>query len=99
MTAHNAKPMPAGTRFGRLVIIREADAIVDGKGGRRRAFTCRCDCGNETTLAGSTLRAGHSKSCGCLFSDTHRARTLRLGQRKSVYASDPVVIDEELPGY
>jgi len=96
MTAHNAKPMPAGTRFGRLVIIREAEALVDKKGGRRRAFTCKCDCGNETTLAGSTLRAGHSKSCGCLFTDTHRARMLK-GHHKSIYASDPVSIDDELP--
>ena len=66
MTAHNAKPMPAGTRFGRLVIIREADAIVDKKGGRRRAFTCKCDCGNEKVVKATDFTRWKVKTCGKL---------------------------------
>lgn len=28
---------------------------------------CRCDCGSETEVLGSRLRAGEVKSCGCLY--------------------------------
>lgn len=31
-------------------------------------WKCKCECGNEITVAGSHLRSGHTKSCGCLKS-------------------------------
>lgn len=27
---------------------------------------CKCDCGNFTRVTGSALRAGNTRSCGCL---------------------------------
>ena len=27
---------------------------------------CRCDCGKEVVVVGSSLRRGNTKSCGCL---------------------------------
>jgi hypothetical protein len=51
-----------GQRFGRLRVLRRAEN--DKSGGAR--FLCVCDCGNETVSAGTDLRRGRSKSCGCL---------------------------------
>ena len=31
-------------------------------------WKCKCECGNAITVAGSHLRSGHTKSCGCLKS-------------------------------
>ena len=50
-----------GQRFGRLVVIKEAER----KGGHRR-WLCLCDCGNETICHQTSLRGGTTKSCGCL---------------------------------
>lgn len=51
-----------GDRYGRLTLIKEVDRI---KG--RRAFRCKCDCGNRITIQLIKLRATHgTKSCGCL---------------------------------
>lgn len=52
-----------GKRFGRLTaikILNESDIC------RARKWLCKCDCGNETKVAGTSLRAGDSQSCGCL---------------------------------
>lgn len=33
---------------------------------RLKMWNCQCECGNLTTVAGNSLRTGHTKSCGCL---------------------------------
>lgn len=39
-------------------------------------WTCRCECGTVSTVAGRSLRSGYSKTCGCgragISSATHR---------------------------
>ena len=49
-----------GQRYGRLVVLRQAENI-----GKRTAWLCRCDCGNEVVVKTRYLRSGHVKSCGC----------------------------------
>lgn len=58
-----AKPLLAGTRFGRLVVVRPA-----GRSTTRNAalFECRCDCGSVTIVLKTELTRGHTHSCGCL---------------------------------
>lgn len=54
----------AGQRFGRLTVLSFSHC-------KRAAFwLCRCDCGNERTMAGGALRFGSIRSCGCLTLDT-----------------------------
>jgi hypothetical protein len=60
----------AGVRFGRLIVL-ERDAAV--RSGMAR-WVCRCDCGNEKSISGGTLRQGRSRSCGCLRADRNRNR-------------------------
>lgn len=50
-----------GQRFGKLTVIEYSHT-----NDRRKTFwKCRCDCGNEKTVAGYNLRSGNTSSCGC----------------------------------
>lgn len=64
----------AGRVFGRLTVIERS--------GTHRSFAtwrCLCECGNETVVTSANLKAGISKSCGCLKNDKARARQLTHG--------------------
>lgn len=50
-----------GKRFGKLTVIKFAE---NDKYSRPK-WLCKCDCGNEKLIAGSNLRGGYTKSCGC----------------------------------
>lgn len=54
----------AGQRFGRL-------AVLDYTGDHSLGWLCRCDCGNEKTVPGGSLRGGGTRSCGCLQKETY----------------------------
>ena len=65
-------PPPAihpGERYGRLVVLREAERPSSGGA---RAYVCVCLCGRETTVRGSNLKRGQTRSCGCLLQDYRR---------------------------
>lgn len=52
-----------GKRFGRLVVAGGPEK----RPGRRNYFwACKCDCGNDAVVIGSSLTNGRTKSCGCL---------------------------------
>jgi hypothetical protein len=48
-------------RFGRLEVVGDAPRL-----NGRPAFLCRCDCGTEKAIRRSSLKAGFTRSCGCL---------------------------------
>lgn len=50
-----------GQRFGRLTVVSRAE---NAKGGNVR-WNCSCECGGNTTTNGSSIRSGHTTSCGC----------------------------------
>lgn len=54
-----------GLRSGRLVVQQHL-RNVRYKDGSRVFWLCRCDCGNETEARGDALRAGRTRSCGCI---------------------------------
>lgn len=53
-----------GERYGRLTVIEYA-----GSANGSRTYRCACDCGREIIAVGSSVRKGHTKSCGCYKSD------------------------------
>lgn len=55
-------------RFGRLSVISCCGSTPDG----RALWACVCDCGTRCAVPGATLRAGRSKSCGCLLREQNR---------------------------
>lgn len=66
----------AGQRYGRLTVLGLAGRAPSG-----RLWDCRCTCGRSKVILGTALRSGHTKSCGCLFTEiTNRAR--RHGHRR-----------------
>lgn len=68
-----------GTRFGRLVVERRDP----DKKNDKPWWVCRCDCGETVSIRGASLRAGKSKSCGCLHREELTARLRTHGRTKS----------------
>jgi len=58
-----------GKTFGRWTVLRRAP----NKGGQAM-WACLCNCGIERGVAGSSLRRGISKSCGCLCKELAHER-------------------------
>lgn len=77
----------AGQRFASLVVVARAENNADG----RATWLCRCDCGNETTVLGKSLRSGMTRSCGCLRAAVARKNkernTKHGGSKSRTYAS------------
>lgn len=73
-----------GERFGRLTVIEK---VPSGNGCTNARWRCKCDCGNETTVLGTTLRRGESKSCGCYRSDYWRENKTTHGMSDSRLAT------------
>ena len=62
-----------GIRFGKLVVV---ERLGNDKHNKTR-WMCKCDCGNLKEIGGWDLRAEHSKSCGCLRTQTLVQRNLK----------------------
>ena len=65
------KPIETGVRFGRLVVLGQAENSPRGE----RRWLCRCDCGKAKSILERSLVYGGSLSCGCLRIDRHREET------------------------
>lgn len=63
-----------GDRFGRLTII-----ALD----RPRYWQCRCDCGGIKVIYGASLKAGLTRSCGCLKREISVKRLTTHGMSRS----------------
>lgn len=68
-------PIPTGTRFDRLTVEGPAPDRRRAQ-GRRAAYWCLCNCGERVSVAADSLRAGITRSCGCLVRDTAQRRRL-----------------------
>lgn len=53
-----------GQRFGQLLVIERAEDKTTGL-KPKVMWRCRCDCGKETVVWGSSLTQGTTVSCGC----------------------------------
>ena len=91
ITKANKKDM-LNKRFGRLVVIEENGKDKNGS----IKWRCKCDCGNEITVIGNSLRNGHTKSCDCLKNDSikelwnnedykNRMRQLRIDMNEEMW--------------
>jgi hypothetical protein len=63
-----------GQRFGRLTVIAQAPSTNNGV-----MWMCKCDCGTEKPVLGTSLRAGRTLSCGCYAKDVNAARCHKHG--------------------
>lgn len=65
-----------GERFGRLTVVERADS----KNCHVR-WLCKCDCGKECIVHGTSLKSGNTTSCGCY--KTENAKRLYSGVRQN----------------
>lgn len=54
-----------GQKYGRLTVKEKAETHIFPSGQKRARWVCVCDCGKMTNILASSLRSGHTKSCGC----------------------------------
>jgi hypothetical protein len=56
-----------GNRYGKLTVLSFSGVRYrrNGAGTREAVFLCQCECGNQCLYAGTLLRLGRTKSCGC----------------------------------
>lgn len=65
-----------GLRYGRLIGIE-----FSHRAGSHAHWRFLCDCGNETTVDGTAVRAGKTASCGCLHREICAERLTTHGRR------------------
>ena len=63
----------AGQIFGRLTVL-ERDTTIKGGAGKHVVFICKCSCGNTVSVPSNLLKNEHTKSCGCLASESTHNR-------------------------
>lgn len=77
-----------GERFGRLVVIKEVEPHISKSGKTKmRKWLCRCDCGTEKEILGTSLSRGATKSCGCLNSEVAREKMLKMSTKHGFTAN------------
>lgn len=65
-----------GFRSGRLVVVKQLPSK------KNALWLCLCVCGKETTALGYNLSSGHTKSCGCLRTDTIKTQSMTHNMSK-----------------
>lgn len=63
-------------RFGKLMVFADAGQLKNGQ----YQYITLCDCGSYKVIAGSSLRTGATKSCGCLRSKMVTEKNYKHGQ-------------------
>lgn len=76
----NSKEIKPGETFFRYTVIRNTEK-KDSSG--TYLYTCRCECGNEKEISGTSLRSGKVQSCGCLRKERQIAAVKTHGGYKS----------------
>lgn len=66
-------------KYGRLTVLYRANTKKKGT-----YWHCRCDCGNEIDVLGSSLRNGNTKSCGCLKHEQIIKSNIQRGQKVQI---------------
>lgn len=75
------KEIEIGTRFGRLVVLKEERLEKEPKA---LAYRCKCDCGNECVIRAKLLKNGMTQSCGCFWKEA-----IYEAQDKKASVTDP----------
>lgn len=70
-----------GQRFGKLIAVEPQGS----NGGKKILWLCKCDCGSMAIIAGTSLKSGTTKSCGCLVLE--QARKMGLSNKTHGYSS------------
>lgn len=73
-----------GQRFGRLVVLAQAEDTFQGR-QRKRNWMVRCDCGTEKVAGATVLTTGRTRSCGCLLRETNTLKRMAAPRYQSFH--------------
>ena len=89
------KEIAAGTKFGRLTVIKLGQLIP----GRGYTYLCECSCDKHTQIyvRGDLLRSGEVKSCGCIHDELLRKNAQKAYKNNFVGGTSvPKITTEKL---
>lgn len=67
-----------GRRVGKLTVVSLSDRLY----GRQKIYECKCDCGNVVYVRACHITSGHTKSCGCLKSESMKKVATKHGRSR-----------------
>jgi hypothetical protein len=69
LSSHVRKPIPIGTRYGSLVVLKvlkpKNKKSTDASNSLSSRSLCGCDCGRKRISFNEDLRSGNTTTCGC----------------------------------
>jgi hypothetical protein len=65
-------------QFGKLTVIDYIGSKWPEKRTKGHQWLCRCECGNEKIILGSSLKSGNTTSCGCYQKEMMHQRIINL---------------------
>lgn len=68
-----------GHKYGRLTVLEYSGLAKSGEA----EWKCECECGAVCFVAGSKLRRGITRSCGCLRRETMRVNRQIVGSKRA----------------
>jgi len=71
-----------GQKFGKLVVLHRDVCKEKEKNNNTTYWKCKCECGNEISVASGSLKSGNTRSCGCLMTELKRQRRTDLTNRR-----------------
>ena len=71
-----------GQKFGRLTVLYRDKEKEQEKHNSTTFWRCKCDCGNEISVASGSLKGGRTNSCGCLSEQVRHNKKNDLTGRK-----------------
>ena len=77
-----------GKRYG-ILTVKEMAPHTQGKAVK---WKCLCDCGKTCIVTGNNLKSGHTKSCGCILSQSKRKEENLIGM-----INNDLTIVEKIP--
>lgn len=66
----------SGCKFNHLTVLYRTSDYITPKGVRHIRYACLCDCGSKTVVRATSLKNGHTVSCGCNRSKALRSKPL-----------------------
>ncbi len=86
----------SGSRFGRLVVLSEGEPYIWRGRVAHRQWLCACDCGGRALVRDDRLKAGTTRSCGCLHDELARDRLYRHGAKSGGRATPEYLVWQAL---
>lgn len=74
-----------GKRFGKLLVLYQAEDHISKNGEKCAMWHCLCDCGKEVDVLQKSLKSGNTKSCGCLNKAVNSLRMKEYNKQNKKY--------------